>query len=179
MITNHVSKGTSNAPFLWGFCARVNPGLIRLFVKALTDVMKNVLLFVLCVLFIGIKAFAQESFITAGSGGGFSGIVNVYKVSTDGKVWKGKGTADISYTECSKIKKKKARAFIVKASKEIRAAGDSKHPGNMYYFLSVSENGKDAKVTWGDPAQPAPEAVKKIYQEIIEAISSLKYKPVK
>jgi hypothetical protein len=141
--------------------------------------MKNGLLVVVCILFVGTTSYAQESYITAGNGGGFSGIINVYKLSPTGKVWRGKGTADIKYTECSKIKKKKAKAFVARASKEINATGDSKHPGNMYYFLSVSENGEDTKITWGDPAQPAPESVKKLYQEIVEAVSSLKYKPVK
>jgi hypothetical protein len=122
---------------------------------------------------------AQEIYITFGSGGGFSGIANVYKIDSKGKVWKGNGTANIGYNECSKIKRKKAQEFIHRVAREVKAQGDSKYPGNIYYFFSVSENGKDERITWGDPAHPAPESVKKIYQEIIDATSSLKYKPVK
>jgi hypothetical protein len=140
--------------------------------------MRNVFL-AFSILFFTITSYAQESFVTAGSGGGFSGIANVYKISSDGKVWKGKGTANIEFTECSKIKKKKAQTYIERVAREVKALGESKHPGNMYYFLSVSENGNETRVTWGDPQQPAPESVKKTYQEIIDAISALKYKPVK
>lgn len=141
--------------------------------------MRNIFLAAFSLLFVTICSYAQESSVTAGSGGGFSGIANVYKITSDGKVWKGKGMASIDFTECSKIKKKKAQAYIERASREIKAVGESKNPGNMYSFLSVSENGNESKVTWGDPQQPVPESIKKTYQEIIEAVSSLKYKPVK
>jgi hypothetical protein len=141
--------------------------------------MRSIFLATYFILFFAVSSFAQESFITAGSGGGFSGIANVYKISSDGKVWKGKGTASIQYTECSKIKKKKAQVFIEGVSQEVKALGELKHPGNMYYFLSVSENGNEKRVTWGDPQQPVPESINKTYQEIINAISTLKYKPVK
>jgi hypothetical protein len=141
--------------------------------------MRNVFLATYFILFFAISSYAQVSFVTAGSGGGFSGIANVYKISSDGKVWKGKGTASIQYTECSKIKKKKAQVFIERISREVKALGESKHPGNMYYFLSVSENGNETRVTWGDTQQPVPESVKKTYQEVIDAVSTLKYKPVK
>jgi hypothetical protein len=141
--------------------------------------MRSVFLTSYFILFFTISSFAQGAFITVGSGGGFSGIANVYKISSDGKVWKGKGTASIQYTECSKIKKKKAQLFIERVSQEVKALGELKHPGNMYYFLSVSENGNEKRITWGDPQLPVGESTKKIYQEVIDAISTLKYKPVK
>ncbi|MEO7988998.1 MAG: hypothetical protein ABI663_05615 [Chryseolinea sp.] len=129
--------------------------------------------------FHSITSTAQEKNITIGSGGGFAGTSTVYKITSSGKVFKGKGIGEIKYTECGKIKKAHALKYIQSVSEQTQSNEQFNHPGNLYYFVGYAENSKDHKVTWGDVGHPVPESIQKLYQEINSAISSLRFKPIK
>jgi hypothetical protein len=141
--------------------------------------MKHFSLLIIIFLFSVIQGQAQKRTLTIGSGGGFSGAATIYKIAEDGKVWRGKGLGEIAFTECSKIKGKQARKFLNGTSTQVAGVAPMSYPGNMYYFISIIENGKENKITWGDTEHPAPEAVKNLYKDIQAAIVDLKYKPVK
>ena len=120
----------------------------------------------------------QGDMLIAGSGGGFTGMANAYKVFIDGKVYKGTGVAGIQYTECAKIRRSKAKKIIQRAAQALSAAGEFSAPGNQYYFLTVVEQGKEMKATWGAADRPVPDALKTLYQEVQGMVAGLSYRPI-
>jgi hypothetical protein len=141
--------------------------------------MKLTLYFLACLLFLAGPLFAQEKFILVGSGGGITGVATVYKITRQGKVFKGSGIAEYAFTECSKIKSKKAKIFLSRLSVQFAAAEEFDHPGNLYYFISLSENKTEDRKTWGDPAYPPATALQELYREIHDTVNKLNYKPFK
>jgi hypothetical protein len=137
------------------------------------------LIFIFIFLFVSTAVSAQEKYIAIGSGGGVTGSATVFKITPDGKVYKGHGLGEIKYTECSKLKKSRTKKIFTKASQHVKAAGEFNHPGNMYYFVTLSEGNKPQRITWGDAGHPVNEDLKNLYTEIQTTVSALKYKPVK
>jgi hypothetical protein len=139
--------------------------------------MKNILIFFLFSL-TTIMTQAQDRPIVVGTGGGITGAVTAFKITPGGEVFKGKGLVDIVYTECAGIKKSLARRLIKKVDELVKSSGGFNHPGNVYYFIGVSED-PAARITWGDPGKSPPPDVQETYTEIIAAVSKLRYKPLK
>ena len=135
--------------------------------------------FVIVILFLSQEARAQDQVVVIGSGGGFSGAVTAYKITSKGEVLKGSGVVEIKYTECAKIKKSTAKKIIDNTSREALLVKEFNHPGNMYSFLSI-ENGKEqTRLTWGDNNTPAPEKIRQLHADILKTVGSLRYKPIK
>jgi len=105
-------------------------------------------------------------------------MANAYKIFMDGKVYKGKGVAEIQYTECARIRKAKARKLIRCATQTLSSAGEFNAPGNQYFFLITVQQGKENKTTWGAADRPVPEALKNLYQEVQGMVSALTYRPI-
>ena len=80
-------------------------------------------------------AFAQDKFITIGSGGGFTGTTTVFKITPGGLIFKGEGLGDIKFSECGKIKKSKAKEILTTVSDAMSSKTSSSHPGNLFYFI--------------------------------------------
>jgi hypothetical protein len=116
--------------------------------------------------------------LMAGSGGGFTGMVNAYKIFVDGKVYRGKGVTEVQYTECATLRKAKARKLIRRAAQAVSDVGEFNAPGNQYYFLTAIQQGKETKVTWGAADRPVPDVLKNLYQEVQEMVAGLKYRPI-
>jgi uncharacterized lipoprotein YehR (DUF1307 family) len=136
-----------------------------------------------CVLLLSLCNFLtaraqQGDALIAGSGGGFTGMANAYKIFTDGKVYKGSGVAEIQYTACAKIRKAKAKKLIHRATQTLKDAGEFNAPGNQYYFLTIILQEKETKVTWGAPDRPTPGALKDLYQEVQGIAARLTYRPI-
>jgi hypothetical protein len=119
---------------------------------------------------------AQNRYITIGNGGGFSGSVTIFKITPDGKVLKGKGLVEIKYAEYGKLKKRKVSTFIKSISKQTSSLNFN-HPGNLYYFLSYSEDGKERKVIWGDSSHSVNESIQKLYDDIVASLNTVRFKP--
>jgi hypothetical protein len=113
-----------------------------------------------------------------GSGGGVTGTAIVFKMTRSGEVFKGKGIAEIEYSECGKIKKSVARKLIARVAESMESPA-FQHPGNMYYFLTLADSEGEKKVTWGDPGYPAPQKIKTLYDEINAAIVDVRFKPIR
>ena len=85
------------------------------------------------------KLDGPERFIAFGSGGGITGKVNVYRVSSFGKLYN-----DIAGSSSSEVK----THLTNKTLKNIFALADSlqkstapfSNPGNIYYFISLKNN---------------------------------------
>ena len=139
--------------------------------------MKRISLFLFAFLSLITFASAQEKFVTVGSGGGFAGTATVYKVTPKGLVFKGNGIGDIKFDLCGKIKKARAKEIIARVNNHA-LAGKFNHPGNLYYFITYSENGMEQTITWGDVNHPAPDEIKKLFEEINSSVSEIEYRPI-
>ena len=103
-------------------------------------------------------------------------MVTSYQINPeDGKVLKGSGLGQVTYTEQSKLQKSVARKFYKKTQKLIHASPAFNHPGNMYYSIAATEKGKAVKITWGDSAHPAPQPVSDLFQDIIRKLSEITF----
>ena len=140
--------------------------------------MKYTSVLVVLALLLSIVSRAQDKFITVGSGGGFAGTATVYKITSKGKVFKGKGLGEIIYSESAKIKRAKAKKYIREVSKQTKSNSQFNHPGNLYYFIKYVEGVSEYIITWGDAQHPAPDYIQKLYQEINSTIGSAHFKPI-
>ena len=122
-----------------------------------------------------LSVYAQESYLLVSSGGGVAGTATVYKIDRVGKVMKGQGLGEITYTEESKLKKCAAKRYFKRAKAVLKSSPDFIHPGNMYSSLAIFDEGKESRITWGHEEFPAPEDAKKLYSKINSAVSRLTF----
>jgi hypothetical protein len=124
------------------------------------------------------SSLAQERYFEVTSGGGIAGTATRYQVDTGGRVKKGTGLGEISYSEEAKLKKCKARKCFRKARKLVNSYSDFNHPGNLYYSIKLYELGNGSQITWGDAGHKVPEDVEKLYQEIHAVLAGLTFAPM-
>lgn len=136
----------------------------------------KILLFGLFWSFVSLAGYAQENYLLVSSGGGVAGTATVYKITQDGKVMKGRGLGDITYTEESKLKKCATKKYFKGAKSVLKSSPDFIHPGNVYSSLALFEEGRESRITWGHAEHPAPEDVRKLYSKINTAVSRLTFK---
>jgi len=141
--------------------------------------MRNVYLFTLLTFIFYFEVAAQDKFITLGSGGGFTGSTTIYKVTPAGKVFKGVGIGDVPFTHCGKIEKAKAKQMMTSVADQVSAAASFNHPGNLFYFISYTENNNVKSIKWGDADHPIQEDVKKLYDEMLASVNGISFKPIK
>ena len=120
---------------------------------------------------------AQERYLLVSSGGGVAGTATAYKISPDGKVLKGTGLGEINYTEEATLKKCAVKKCFKGAKSLMESAPDFQHPGNLYTSITLYENGKENKVTWGDAGHAVPEDANKLFQKINKRLSKLTFTP--
>jgi hypothetical protein len=134
----------------------------------------------LTILFLAFGAFslqAQENYISISKGGGFTGSATVYKLHTNGDVLKGQGLAEMQFTEKSGMKSCARKKFFKRAESLIKET--SSHPGNIYYSITFSQNGKATTITWGAEGHTPKDDVKKLYDDLFAKIQSMKFSPTK
>jgi hypothetical protein len=141
--------------------------------------MRRIYLFALIHILVSFTALAQNKFISVGSGGGFVGTATVYKVTPNGKVFKGTGVGDIKFSLCGKIKKAKAKQIVTRVADQLDSATSFNHPGNLFYFISYTEDNNERTITWGDADHPIQADVKKLYEEVLASVNGVRFKPIK
>ena len=119
--------------------------------------------------------FSQDRILVVTSGGGITGVATAYQISRDGSVLRGKGRGEMNYSEQGKMKKCAARRYYRAARKLTKSSPAFNHPGNIYYSIATKENGKETKITWGDPLNPAGDDAKKLFTRITDAISKVNF----
>lgn len=98
--------------------------------------------------------------ILFGSGGGFTGMVKSYRLDSKGILVSEKDNQTIRTVSSRKFKE------INKKLDEAGALDISfNQPGNFYYFLEVSKNGKTNRITWSDQNK-APAPIVNIYKDL-------------
>jgi len=141
--------------------------------------MLKIYLFTLITFIFSFTAAAQDKFITLGSGGGFTGNTTMYKVTPKGEVFKGTGIGEVQFSLCGKIKIAKAKQMITQVDDQVSAATSFNHPGNLFYFISYTEDNNVRTITWGDVEHPIQEDVKKLYDEVLASVNGVSFKPIK
>ena len=120
---------------------------------------------------------AQESYLMIGQGGGITGEITAYKIYQNGKVLKGSGRADINYSFIARIKRHQAKEYFAEA--EDCHSETFSRPGNMYYFLYYSQQGKEIRYTWGETGFSTPDNILTLYRDVIKQVSRLNFKTLK
>lgn len=112
----------------------------------------------------------QGTNINFGSGGGYSGQVSTYTLSTTGKLeitesLTGK-TALLPNMKKSKVKK----VYSTLAEMDFEKI-QFNHPGNMYYFIEQAKGDTTHKVVWGDGGEAVPAEVQSFYDLLISSMN--------
>jgi hypothetical protein len=141
--------------------------------------MLKIYLFTLITFIFSFTAAAQDTFITLGSGGGFTGNTTTYKVTPKGEVFKGTGIGDVQFSLCGKIKKSKAKQMMTQVADQVSATTSFNHPGNLFYFISYTEDNNVRTIKWGDAEHPIQADVKKLYDEVLASVNGVSFKPIK
>lgn len=96
--------------------------------------------------------------ISFGSGGGFTGEVKTYKLSSNGKLFE-KGV------EIKKLESKPTLQFFNQA-KQLKDI-DYNKPGNMYSFLEIKTKNKTNRIVWSDGSTDVDKRITELYAELI------------
>lgn len=137
--------------------------------------LKLKLLAILFLAFGLLSAQSQESYITISKGGGFTGSATVYKLQMNGDLFKGQGLADIRFTEKSKMKNRSRKKFFQRAEKLSNEPFN--HPGNIYYAIAYYSKEKTITITWGAEGYSPSDDVKKLYDDLLAKILTIKFNP--
>lgn len=134
--------------------------------------MKNRLLYCLPVLFFFLwscKSYKPENWpekrLLFGSGGGFTGAVTEFVLLENGQLFTRVGV-ETPYKELKKIGRSTTKNLFSKASQLKELDAGVNQPGNIYYFISDFQPGKERRIAWGAPDAPVSETVKELYKEL-------------
>lgn len=89
-----------------------------------------------------------ETQIIFGDGGGFSGVVTEYILLENGQFFK-KSSLKSGHEELKSLKKKEAQKIYERLENLRLHKFDINHPGNLYYFLRITNEELDHTITWG------------------------------
>lgn len=104
---------------------------------------------------IAVKTGIEE--ISFGNGGGFTGQVKTYTLTTDDKILD-------NGTEIKKIDSKKTLELYTKAKKLEGYSFNT--PENMYYFIEIKTNGKVNRIVWGSNSTTVDKSVSELYNQL-------------
>lgn len=140
--------------------------------------MKNILLSFFILIMITSSCASQKiltqytgTTIVFGDGGGFTGQINEYTLSTDGKITVVKSLEGDTVI-LSTISKKAAGEIFTKLSVSGLDTLDFKRPGNKYYFIREMSEGIKHEVVWGDPEYAVPQQVENLYTLLLSKINN-------
>ncbi|NOX86186.1 MAG: hypothetical protein GXO86_09520 [Chlorobi bacterium] len=109
--------------------------------------------------------------IVFGNGGGFTGQVNEYTLSTDGTITLVKSLEGDTVVISTVSRKTAGKIFSLLSDSGLDTL-DFKHPGNRYYFIKERENGIKNEVIWGNPDYTVPAQIENLYTLLITNINN-------
>jgi hypothetical protein len=111
--------------------------------------------------------------IIIGSGGGITGKTNEYIINNEGViVFKQGGKEDTAGFR--KITKKQLKDIAKKADANGFKTTNLNEPGNFYYYIECTENGKSHRVTWSKNKSDANPKMQELYDFIMEVVMKAK-----
>jgi hypothetical protein len=99
-----------------------------------------------------------------GSSGGFANAKEEFILGLDGNLWHRKNAETKKLV--INVGEKKAKELIKQAMDLQLDILNSKHPGNMTYFLQYKEGQVVNEVSWGDKAYPPAKDIKELYDKL-------------
>lgn len=120
---------------------------------------------------------AQECYLTLTSGGGVTGGATAYKIYPDGRVQKGNGLGEITYSQSGKMKKSTVKKYFKQTRALLKTNPEFNHPGNLYSSILLHEDGRESKITWGDASHTAPDELKKLHEKMTASLGKLTFDP--
>lgn len=100
----------------------------------------------------------QKSQLVFGSGGGFTGKVQTYTLLENGQLFHHNGINNLTQ-QMTTLSKKQTKQLFEKANDKELNNITLNDPGNMYYFLKLKKDGKEAySFTWGGQKKPNQKA---------------------
>jgi len=108
-----------------------------------------------------------------GSGGGFTGALTEYVLLENGQVFVRKNLED-DYQLLGKVKKSKAKALFKSWENQPFLKEEFQHPGNIYYFVSMTKEDKNHRLSWGHHNHPASDELKFFYKECNTLVKKMK-----
>ncbi len=112
----------------------------------------------------------QNTQITFGSGGGFTGQVTEYNVDARGNLKRIDGLSG-SETNLGKIKKADLRQIYKTLSEMNLSKMNMNQPGNMYYFIKEVDSSSIHEVIWGNPDYKTPDNIQEFYDLLISSMN--------
>lgn len=106
-----------------------------------------------------------------GNGGGFVGKETTYILLENGQLFKRDGIK-VDPVELAPIKGRQANALVESAEKLGLLKMSFVHPANTYQFIEFEDDGKNSRVSWGDPKFPVDTKVQELYNKLSELIKN-------
>ena len=125
----------------------------------------------ICILLLGCSPYGHKydktlQKIIFGSGGGFTGKVTAYDLDINRKRLRKKGEE-----EEQKIKRKRIKHITRLLNKHEIPKLYFNKPYNNYKFIHLIYEEREIKYVWGDPKNPAPEALVELYEELVKLVN--------
>ncbi|MEQ1744554.1 MAG: hypothetical protein ABMA02_03955 [Saprospiraceae bacterium] len=108
-----------------------------------------------------------DEYLRFGNGGGFTGLETTYTLLENGQLFKNTSTAPL-LVEQKTCNRKQADRLIESAENLGLLKLDFMHPGNIYQFMELRDDGQIRRVTWGDPAHPVDEKIRALYEQLVQ-----------
>ncbi|MBK6930002.1 MAG: hypothetical protein IPH12_03750 [Saprospirales bacterium] len=103
-----------------------------------------------------------------GNGGGFTGAETAYALLENGQLfkWADKASGAEVLTGFSR---KAARKLFESAQKQEVLKTEFMHPGNMYSFIELHQNGREFhRIAWGDRDHPVDPKIKELHEALMQ-----------
>lgn len=110
-----------------------------------------------------------ETQLIFGNGGGVAGFVNQYLLLENGQLFEKRDPSN-SFTELSKVKKKKAASFFARLDAMSFEELELDQPGNIYRFIQLKTPALDHKITWGKSDYEVDAQVESLYKDLIALV---------
>ncbi|MBI3234437.1 MAG: hypothetical protein HYZ42_10425 [Bacteroidetes bacterium] len=140
--------------------------------------MKNYIYILLLAVLVSCKSAqlpGEERKVIFGSGGGFTGAVNTYSLSSLGTLSKLKMNGEVDTTYKIKFSKKELTEVFDIYSKIGKENLGFKKPGNMYKFIILTgEFNANPDYMWGQDGYRAPAAVEAFYDKLMALVPMVK-----
>ncbi|MDZ4757622.1 MAG: hypothetical protein SGJ10_05725 [Bacteroidota bacterium] len=115
------------------------------------------------------KLDGPERVIRFGNGGGITGKVTGFKISSLGTLYAETLNNTTSPLKM-KLRKKTLQEIFDLADSIQKNVPDFSNPGNMYYFISFGNNAETPNYTWGQNEFTVPSSIKRLY-DILQKIA--------
>ncbi len=106
-----------------------------------------------------------------GSGGGITGVSNIYTLLENGQLFLRTGIVNGKETSQPDISKQQAKAIFARLGKFNWPIEDISHPGNMYYTVVYKDPAKAHAITWGDGKYQPDAEIAQLYKDLNSLIS--------